>query len=221
MIPRKNTFDLSFICLGDKILLWYQERTLLICLLFVLVIRKTTVAVPVEGHHAACDGHVHGNLRRHAAEYNHLLLRVGVEGGVVQLFRSPDIILRLPGQVLPTPGINQQKVLFNPLTLRNNSWNCHLYRWYLRDNSRTKCDFTKIKDQKVLLKITNYINLILRGMINYDIAPLHAPAHDKRTSGFTTDIWSSYWLIVNLPLLTCKPQQFPLPHRAVLVRQRG
>lgn len=50
--------------------------------------------VPVESEHAACDGHVHWHLSRHSANHKHLLPRVGVEGGVVDVLGSPELIFR-------------------------------------------------------------------------------------------------------------------------------
>ena len=47
----------------------------------------------VERHHTAGDGHVAGHLGRHAAEQHHLLARVRVEGGVVQGFGPPQLVL--------------------------------------------------------------------------------------------------------------------------------
>lgn len=48
--------------------------------------------VPVESEHAACDGHVHWHLSRHSADHKHLLSRVGVEGGIVDVLGSPELI---------------------------------------------------------------------------------------------------------------------------------
>lgn len=50
--------------------------------------------VPVEGEHAACDGHVHWHLSRHPANHKHLLPCVGVEGWVVDVLGPPELILR-------------------------------------------------------------------------------------------------------------------------------
>lgn len=50
-------------------------------------------AVPVEGEHAACDRHVHWHLSRHPANHKHLLSCVRVEGGVVDVLGSPELIL--------------------------------------------------------------------------------------------------------------------------------
>lgn len=51
-------------------------------------------AVPIEGEHAACDGHVHRHLSGHPANHKHLLSCVGVEGGVVDVLGPPELILR-------------------------------------------------------------------------------------------------------------------------------
>ena len=56
-----------------------------------------TCAVPVEGEHAACDGHVHRHLSGHPADHKHLLAGVGVEGGVVDVLGSPELVLRQAG----------------------------------------------------------------------------------------------------------------------------
>lgn len=53
-----------------------------------------TSTVPVEGEHAACDGHVHWHLSRHPANHKHLLPCVGVEGWVVDVLGPPELILR-------------------------------------------------------------------------------------------------------------------------------
>jgi len=50
-------------------------------------------AVPVEGEHAACDGHVHWHLSRHPANHKHLLSRVRMEGRVINVLGSPELIL--------------------------------------------------------------------------------------------------------------------------------
>lgn len=49
--------------------------------------------VPVEGKHAACDGHVHWHLSRHPPNHKHLLARIRVEGGVIDILGSPELIL--------------------------------------------------------------------------------------------------------------------------------
>lgn len=43
----------------------------------------------VEGHHEACDGHIHRHLTGHAAYEHHLLTSVRMVRGVVELFRLP------------------------------------------------------------------------------------------------------------------------------------
>lgn len=48
----------------------------------------------VEGHHAARDGHVHGDLGAHPADHQHLLPSVGVERGVVDVLGAPQLVLR-------------------------------------------------------------------------------------------------------------------------------
>lgn len=50
-------------------------------------------ALPVEGEHGAGDGHVHWHLSGHPANHKHLLPGVGVEGGVVDVLGSPELIL--------------------------------------------------------------------------------------------------------------------------------
>lgn len=44
---------------------------------------------PVERHHAARDGHVHGHLRRHPPYQNHLFTSVRMKRGVVDVLGSP------------------------------------------------------------------------------------------------------------------------------------
>ena len=56
--------------------------------------RPAESASPVEGHHAAGDGHVAGHLGRHAADQHHLLARVRVEGRVVERLGAPQLVLR-------------------------------------------------------------------------------------------------------------------------------
>lgn len=65
-----------------------------LCDFNIRLIMFETSAVPVEGEHAACDGHVHWHLSRHPANHKHLLPRVGVEGRVVDVLCSPELILR-------------------------------------------------------------------------------------------------------------------------------
>ena len=48
--------------------------------------------LPVEGHHAARDGHVHRHLGRHAAKQEHLLPGVGMEGRVIQVLGIPYLL---------------------------------------------------------------------------------------------------------------------------------
>lgn len=52
---------------------------------------------PVERHHAARDGHVHWDLRRHPSYQDHLLARVGMESWIVHILRLPQLILREAG----------------------------------------------------------------------------------------------------------------------------
>lgn len=50
-------------------------------------------ALLVERHHAPGDGHVHGDLRRHAADQDHLFSGVGMEGRVEHILGPPQLIL--------------------------------------------------------------------------------------------------------------------------------
>lgn len=52
---------------------------------------------PVEGHHAARDGHVHWDLSRHPPYQGHLLTCVRVEGRVIRVLSSPQLIFREAG----------------------------------------------------------------------------------------------------------------------------
>lgn len=45
--------------------------------------------LPVEGEHAARDGHVHGHLGRHPANEDHLLSCVWMEGRVIHILGLP------------------------------------------------------------------------------------------------------------------------------------
>lgn len=56
--------------------------------------KKTRKCLLVKGHHAPSNRHVHRNLRRHAANQDHLLAGVGVESRVEYIFCFPKIILR-------------------------------------------------------------------------------------------------------------------------------
>lgn len=49
---------------------------------------------PVEGHHAAGDGHIHGHLSGHAANQQHLLPRVWMERRVENVFGPPELVFR-------------------------------------------------------------------------------------------------------------------------------
>lgn len=62
-----------------------------------------TSAVPVEGEHAACDGHVHRHLSGHPANHKHLLSCVRVEGGVVDVLGSPELVLCQARLHVPNP----------------------------------------------------------------------------------------------------------------------
>lgn len=59
--------------------------------------------LPVKCEHAACDGHVHRHLSGHPTNHKHLLSRVGVEGGVVDVLGSPELVFRQPGFYNPSP----------------------------------------------------------------------------------------------------------------------
>lgn len=48
----------------------------------------------IKRHHAPSDRHVHGNLSRHAADQNHLLLGVGMKGRVENIFGPPQFVFR-------------------------------------------------------------------------------------------------------------------------------
>lgn len=48
----------------------------------------------VKGHHAPSNGHVHRNLRRHAADQDHLLAGVGMESRIENIFSFPQFIFR-------------------------------------------------------------------------------------------------------------------------------
>lgn len=50
--------------------------------------------LPIESKHAACDGHVHWHLCRHATNQQHLLTRIRMEGRVIDVFGPPQLILR-------------------------------------------------------------------------------------------------------------------------------
>lgn len=47
---------------------------------------------PVEGHHTACDSHVHGDLGGHSADHKHLLPSVWVKSWIIDVFCPPQLI---------------------------------------------------------------------------------------------------------------------------------
>ena len=59
---------------------------------------------PIEGHHAADYGHVHGNLGGHPSDEEHLLARLGMVGGVIQSLGMPQLLLCRTGRSLIVPG---------------------------------------------------------------------------------------------------------------------
>lgn len=52
----------------------------------------TSRSLLVKSHHTSSDGHVHGNLRGHAANQDHLLASVGMESRVKNIFGLPQFI---------------------------------------------------------------------------------------------------------------------------------
>lgn len=91
-----TAYGLNFLFLGACFFVSFFPQRSLWCFFFFFLnhdICIRTSAVPVEGEHAACDGHVHWHLSRHPANHEHLLSRVGMESRVVNVLGSPELIL--------------------------------------------------------------------------------------------------------------------------------
>lgn len=110
-------------------------------------------AVPVEGEHAASDGHVHGHLSGHAADHDHLLARVGVEGRVVHVLGPPQLVLRQAGRHHPGSGEKHPfEFLFSRAVFLNISktFSCNTFHLFF---------YLNLKKKKLYIGLVTWVGL--------------------------------------------------------------